>query len=118
MLTGIKGGGGLEKYLGVGPLKPFIDIDLIVERMTAFRLPEVEGLERHVKFRPPTLSSCLNRLETSGASAESQSTRIRTCATYATLSIRKDLQPKSMLDFDASRDNSGRRSRIFGSEGS
>jgi len=55
MLTGIKGGGGLEKYLGVGPLKPFIDLGLALERMTPFRLPEVEGLERHVKGLPPDL---------------------------------------------------------------
>jgi hypothetical protein len=49
MLTGIKGGGALEKYLGVSALKPFIDMDLVLERMVAFRLPEVEGLERDVK---------------------------------------------------------------------
>lgn len=48
-ITGIKGGGGLEKYLGVAPLKPFIDMDLVLERMLAFRLPEVEGLDRDVK---------------------------------------------------------------------
>lgn len=49
MLTGIKGGGALEKYLGVKPLKPFIDIDLVLEGMVPFLLPEVEGLEREVK---------------------------------------------------------------------
>ncbi|MBI5094647.1 MAG: hypothetical protein HZB26_19705 [Candidatus Hydrogenedentes bacterium] len=49
MLTGIKGGGDLEKYLGVKAFKPFIDIDLILEKMMPFRLPEVEGLERSVK---------------------------------------------------------------------
>lgn len=55
MLTGIKGGGGLEKYLGVGTLKPFIDKDLVLERMVSFRLPEVEGLERDVKGLPADL---------------------------------------------------------------
>src|SRR5712692_3923923 len=39
MLTGIKGGGGLEKYLGVSALKPFIDGDLMLEKMVPFRLP-------------------------------------------------------------------------------
>ena len=55
MLTGIKGGGGLEKYLSVSSLKPFIDIDLVLERMVAFRLPEVEGLEKAVKGLPADL---------------------------------------------------------------
>lgn len=55
MLTGIKGGGGLEKYLGVSPLKPFINVDLVLERMISFRLPEVEGLERDVKGLPADL---------------------------------------------------------------
>jgi hypothetical protein len=49
MLSGIKGGGGLERYLEVKALKPFIDLDLVLERFVAFRLPEVEGLERAVK---------------------------------------------------------------------
>ncbi len=49
MLSGIKGGGALEKYLAVEPLKPFIQLDEVLERMVPFRLPEVEGLERHVK---------------------------------------------------------------------
>lgn len=49
MLTGIKGGGGLEKYLGVSSLKPFINMDLVLERMVAFRIPEVEGLDKAVK---------------------------------------------------------------------
>src|SRR5262249_22274954 len=35
-LTDIKGGGDLEKYLGVSSLKPFINIDLVLERMVAF----------------------------------------------------------------------------------
>ena len=55
MLSGIKGGGGLEKYIGVSSLKPFINLDLILERMVAFRLPEVEGLERNVKGLPADL---------------------------------------------------------------
>lgn len=45
MLTGIKGGGGLEKYLGVATMKPFIDRELVLERLVSFRLPEVEGLD-------------------------------------------------------------------------
>lgn len=49
VLTGIKGGGALEKYLGVNALKPFIDLDLVLEGMVPFRLPEVEGLEKDVK---------------------------------------------------------------------
>lgn len=54
-LTGIKGGGSLEKYLGVSALKPFIKLDLVLERMIEFRLPEVEGLERQVKGLPADL---------------------------------------------------------------
>jgi len=56
MLTGIKGGGGLEKYLGVNPLKPFIDLENVLERMRSFRLPEVEGLDRQVKGLPADLA--------------------------------------------------------------
>jgi hypothetical protein len=48
-LTGIKGGGGLEKYIGVTPLKPFINLEKVLERMVSFSLPEVEGLGREVK---------------------------------------------------------------------
>ncbi len=55
LLTGIKGGGGLEKYLDVGSLKGLIPIDLVLERMVPFRLPEVEGLERNVKGLPDDL---------------------------------------------------------------
>ncbi len=55
VLTGIKGGGALEKYLGVKALEPFIFIDLVLERMLAFRLPEVEGLEKAVKGLPADL---------------------------------------------------------------
>lgn len=55
MLTGIKGGGGLEKYLGVEALKPFINLDNVLERMVAFRLPEVDGLERQAKGLPADL---------------------------------------------------------------
>lgn len=49
MLTGIKGGGGLEKYLAVSSLNAFINNDDVLERMVAFRLPEVEGLDNAVK---------------------------------------------------------------------
>jgi hypothetical protein len=55
-LTGIKGGGDLEKYLGVSALKPFINIDMLLEGMVAFSLPEVEGLERDVKGLPADLA--------------------------------------------------------------
>jgi hypothetical protein len=43
-LTGIKGGGALEKYIAGKALEPFINKDLVLERLVAFRLPEVEGL--------------------------------------------------------------------------
>jgi P63C domain len=56
MLTGIKGGGDLEKYLGVSRLKPFINLENVLERMRSFRLPEVEGLERQVKGLPADLA--------------------------------------------------------------
>ncbi len=49
MLTGIKGGGSLEKYIGVAALRPYINLEKVVARMVAFRLPEVEGLERNVR---------------------------------------------------------------------
>jgi hypothetical protein len=68
-LTGIKGGGGLEKYLGVGPLKPFINMDLVLERMVAFRLPEVEGLERDVKGLPADLMIDICRAMTTALEA-------------------------------------------------
>lgn len=55
LLTGIKGGGALEKYLGVKALEPFINSDLVLERMVPFRLLEVEGLERAVKGLPADL---------------------------------------------------------------
>ncbi len=54
-LTGIKGGGDLEKYLGVSALKPFLDLLVVVDGLVEFRLPEVEGLEKHVKGLPTTL---------------------------------------------------------------
>lgn len=74
-LTGIKGGGGLEKYLGVGPLKSFINIDLVVERMVAFRLPEVEGLGRNVKGLPTDLmiEICRNMVAALEASLQESS---------------------------------------------
>lgn len=51
-LTGIKGGGALEKYIAVKALESFINKDLVLERMVPFRLPEVEGLDRAVKGLP------------------------------------------------------------------
>ena len=56
LLTGIRGGGGLEKYLDVRSLKPLISIESVLERMVPFRLPEVEGLERSVKGLPADLA--------------------------------------------------------------
>ncbi|MET2828483.1 P63C domain-containing protein [Mesorhizobium shangrilense] len=55
LLTGIKGGGALEKYLGVKALEPFINSGLVLERMVPFRLLEVEGLEKAVKGLPADL---------------------------------------------------------------
>lgn len=54
-LTGIKGGGALEKYLAVKSLEPFIDRDKVVDRLVPFRLLEVEGLEKAVKGLPADL---------------------------------------------------------------
>ena len=56
LLTGIKGGGALEIYLGAKALEPFINKMLVLERMVPFRLPEVEGLERKVKGLPADLA--------------------------------------------------------------
>ena len=55
LLTGIKGGGALEKYIAVKGLEPFINKDLVLERFVPFRLLEVEGLERAVKGLPADL---------------------------------------------------------------
>jgi len=55
VLTGIKGGGALEKYLSVKALEPFVDIQHVAERFVPFRLLEVEGLERAVKGLPAEL---------------------------------------------------------------
>lgn len=55
LLSGIKGGGGLERYIEAKSLKPFINQDLILEGMVAFRLPEVEALGKHVKGLPADL---------------------------------------------------------------
>ena len=55
LLTGIKGGGALEKYLGTNQLKSFIDMGLVLERMAAFELPEVAGLDKAVKGLPTDL---------------------------------------------------------------
>jgi len=55
VLTGIKGGGAFEKYIGSASLRPYINLDDVLDRMVAFRLPEVEGLERAVKGLPADL---------------------------------------------------------------
>jgi hypothetical protein len=55
LLTGIKGGGALEKYIAVKALEPFINKDLVLERFVPFRLLEVEGLEKAVKGLPADL---------------------------------------------------------------
>lgn len=55
VLTGIKGGGALEKYIAVKALEPFVNKDLVLERMVPFRLPEVDGLEKAVKGLPADL---------------------------------------------------------------
>jgi hypothetical protein len=55
VLTGIKGGGDLEKYLGVSALRPFIPLDPLLEGMKAFQLPEVEGLDKQAKGLPTDL---------------------------------------------------------------
>lgn len=52
LLTEIKGGGALEKYLGTNNLKPFVNMDLVLERMVSFALPEVDGLGKDVKGLP------------------------------------------------------------------
>jgi len=50
-MIGIKGGGALEKYIGVKALEPFINKELVLERLVPFRLLEVEGLEKAVMTR-------------------------------------------------------------------
>ena len=55
VLTGTWGGGGFEKYIAVKPLEPFINKELVLERLVPFRLPEVEGLEKAVKGLPHDL---------------------------------------------------------------
>jgi hypothetical protein len=55
LLTGVKGGGALEKYIGVRALEPFINSSLVLEKMVPFRLLEVEGLEKAVKGLPADL---------------------------------------------------------------
>lgn len=49
-LTGIKGGGGLENYLGAKRLKPFIDLELTVEKFVEFRLKDTENLS-HIQTK-------------------------------------------------------------------
>lgn len=55
VLTGIKGGGSFEKTIAVQSLKPFINVDLVLERLIEFRLPEVEGTGNQVKGLPADL---------------------------------------------------------------
>ena len=55
LLTGIRGGGALEKYIAVRALEPFINKSLVLERFVPFRLLEVEGLEKAVKGLPADL---------------------------------------------------------------
>lgn len=55
ILTGIKGGGALEKYIAARALEPFIPKALVLEKMVPFRLPEVAGLEKAVKGLPSDL---------------------------------------------------------------
>jgi hypothetical protein len=55
VLSRIKGGGDLERYMRVKALEPFINKDLILERMVPFRLPDVDGLEKAVKGLPHDL---------------------------------------------------------------
>jgi hypothetical protein len=55
VLTGIKGGGAFEKYIGSASLRPYINLGNVMERMVGFRLPEVEGLDRAVKGLPADL---------------------------------------------------------------
>lgn len=55
VLTGIKGGGALEKYIAVRALEPFIPLEMVLDRMVPFRLLEVEGLEKAVKGLPADL---------------------------------------------------------------
>lgn len=89
MLTGIKGGGALEKYLSVSSLKSFVDIELVLERMVAFRLPEVEGLERHVKGLPTDLliDICKGFMAALEASSSPKST-IKLTSRQAQMSIK------------------------------
>ncbi len=55
VLSGIKGGGNLEVYIGSKSLEPFINKNLVLERFVPFRLPEVEGLGKAVKGLPAEL---------------------------------------------------------------
>jgi hypothetical protein len=55
MLTGIKGGGGLEKYLGTVALRSFINVQNVFDRMVEFRLPETSGLDTRAMGMPADL---------------------------------------------------------------
>lgn len=49
MLTGIKGGGGFEKYLDVQALRPYVNFGRVLDELISFELPEIAGLERKAK---------------------------------------------------------------------
>jgi P63C domain len=55
ILTGIAGGGDLEKYLGVSQFRDFINLDDVIERMISFQLSGVEALNRETKGLPADL---------------------------------------------------------------
>ena len=79
VLTGIRGGGALEKYIGVRALESFINKDLVLERFVPFRLLEVEGLEKAVKGLPAELmiELCQGFVAALQASLDPQSTHPR-----------------------------------------
>ena len=79
VLTGIRGGGALEKYIGVKALESFINKDLVLERFVPFRLLEVEGLEKAVKGLPAELmiELCQGFVAALQASLDPESTRPR-----------------------------------------
>lgn len=54
-LTGIKGGGHLEQYVGITALSAFLNLESVIDRMVSFRLSEVEGLGRSAKGLPADL---------------------------------------------------------------
>ena len=48
-LTGVKRQGDLESYLRAESLRPFVNVESVVSRMTSFRHPDVEMVNEHVK---------------------------------------------------------------------